>query len=236
MRCPQCHRPLADDDGADRICCADASRLWRCAQCGQTSEGFAFAYGAVPALRRHARSRWTRAAAGRGRGARQACAWPSRSSSAGAPSTSAPPPTAPTRQLRALFGRFARDGGRAHGDARRGATTSTRRRRRRRCAWRLAALFADVEHRPQDPDNLFRIAIGAGAARGAASSPSARRWRDAGSADAAPVPRTGGRGTRARRAADRPSYARWRAGRPGPARRRRRSRAAAARRRRGRRR
>jgi len=49
--CPKCHQPLdpsADDSGEQYICCADANLAWRCKQCAKVSEGFAFPYGMCP--------------------------------------------------------------------------------------------------------------------------------------------------------------------------------------------
>jgi homotetrameric NADPH-dependent glutamate synthase len=46
--CPKCGQPLADDDGEDYICCADAKLEWRCTSCSKVSEGFAFPYGQCP--------------------------------------------------------------------------------------------------------------------------------------------------------------------------------------------
>ena len=44
MLCPKCHRPLAE--GAESyICCAGATLRWHCRSCAKVSEGFAFPYG-----------------------------------------------------------------------------------------------------------------------------------------------------------------------------------------------
>ncbi len=48
MRCPQCHTPLEFAAEGLYICCAAASRRWRCLDCEVEHEGFAFAYGACP--------------------------------------------------------------------------------------------------------------------------------------------------------------------------------------------
>lgn len=47
MFCPKCHQPL--DDEEVYICCAAAQIEWRCASCDKVSEGFAFPYGMCPA-------------------------------------------------------------------------------------------------------------------------------------------------------------------------------------------
>lgn len=45
--CPKCHRPL--DEGAEPyICCAGAILRWHCRSCAKVSEGFAFPYGGCP--------------------------------------------------------------------------------------------------------------------------------------------------------------------------------------------
>ncbi len=47
MVCPKCHRPL--DGEEEYVCCAEARLEWRCDDCGKVSEGFAFPYGMCPA-------------------------------------------------------------------------------------------------------------------------------------------------------------------------------------------
>jgi len=47
MLCPKCHRPL--EEGVEPyICCAGASLRWHCRSCAKVSEGFAFPYGGCP--------------------------------------------------------------------------------------------------------------------------------------------------------------------------------------------
>jgi homotetrameric NADPH-dependent glutamate synthase len=45
--CPRCHQPIEGDE--EYICCAEARLAWRCKDCGKVSEGFAFPYGMCPA-------------------------------------------------------------------------------------------------------------------------------------------------------------------------------------------
>jgi homotetrameric NADPH-dependent glutamate synthase len=45
--CPKCRQPIEGDDVY--ICCGTASLEWRCGDCGKVSEGFAFPYGMCPA-------------------------------------------------------------------------------------------------------------------------------------------------------------------------------------------
>ncbi len=47
MSCPKCHRPIEGDE--EYICCGTATLQWRCDDCGKVSEGFAFPYGMCPA-------------------------------------------------------------------------------------------------------------------------------------------------------------------------------------------
>jgi rubrerythrin len=44
--CPRCHRPIEGDEAY--ICCANTELRWRCSECGKVSEGFAFPYGMCP--------------------------------------------------------------------------------------------------------------------------------------------------------------------------------------------
>ena len=46
MMCPKCRQPLDGDEAY--ICCAGATLAWRCEDCGKVSEGFAFPYGLCP--------------------------------------------------------------------------------------------------------------------------------------------------------------------------------------------
>jgi rubrerythrin len=44
--CPRCQRPLEDDE--PYICCAGVELRWRCTSCLKVAEGFAFPYGLCP--------------------------------------------------------------------------------------------------------------------------------------------------------------------------------------------
>ena len=44
--CPKCHRPLEGDESY--ICCGGSLLSWRCDDCAKVSEGFAFPYGLCP--------------------------------------------------------------------------------------------------------------------------------------------------------------------------------------------
>jgi len=45
--CPKCRQPLEGDE--EYVCCATARLQWHCKDCGKVSEGFAFPYGMCPA-------------------------------------------------------------------------------------------------------------------------------------------------------------------------------------------
>jgi glutamate synthase (NADPH) small chain len=47
VTCPKCHRPVEGDEAY--VCCGTAQLEWRCDDCGKVSEGFAFPYGMCPA-------------------------------------------------------------------------------------------------------------------------------------------------------------------------------------------
>ncbi len=46
MLCPKCRRPLEGDEAY--ICCGTSTLEWRCTACHKVSEGFAFPYGRCP--------------------------------------------------------------------------------------------------------------------------------------------------------------------------------------------
>ena len=153
MLCPSCRRPIGDPGAGGPLCCAGRSRRWRCHACSRVVSGFAFPYGSCPGcggqlvafdgdtdraldgvrmafeIELGGRAFYQRAAA-----------------------------EALDPALARLFSRFARMEG-AHME-----TLALRYHleppppspgfRRK-----VAALFADVDDRPEDPANLFRIAI-----------------------------------------------------------------------------
>src|SRR5450755_2496223 len=158
MLCPKCHRPLDDAEAEGvYICCADARLRWRCTQCAKVSEGFAFPYGHCPycagqlevidagevdpteelegirmafEIELGGRAFYQRAAA-----------------------------ESPDPDLKKLFGRFALMEGehmetlsrRYHLDVPLPAPDFR---------VEVAAIFAGIVNRPEDPANLFRIAVG----------------------------------------------------------------------------
>jgi glutamate synthase (NADPH) small chain len=152
--CPRCQRPLEDEE--PYICCAGVELRWRCTSCLKVAEGFAFPYGLCPyckgklemlergpivgdAAIEAVRKAFEIELGGRAfyqRAARDA--------------TEAP--------LRELFGRLAAMedehmhtlSKRYHADL---PTPSDEFQIDR------AAIFAGIDRKPEDPANLFRIAI-----------------------------------------------------------------------------
>jgi acyl-coenzyme A synthetase/AMP-(fatty) acid ligase/rubrerythrin len=155
MLCPTCHRPIEDpEDG--HICAADAGLKWRCVECAKISEGFAFAYGRCPhcggKLAALDARRADEAAALEGIRLAFEIELGGRAFYQRAAAESSDP------ALRDLFSRFA---------LMEGEHMETLSRRyhidvpapSRAFTVELAAIFAGIESRPQDPANLFRIAI-----------------------------------------------------------------------------
>jgi len=159
MLCPHCGRPVADDDAADGLCCAGASGLWHCTRCNHTEEAFAIAYGLCPQcngeLTRVDTPRPGAASATAVEGVRMA--FEIEIGGRAFYQRAAADSTDPT--LRALFSRFAvMEGEHMETLSRRYHIDAPAPSRELRVE--AAALFAGVERRPQDPANLFRIAIG----------------------------------------------------------------------------
>jgi len=153
--CPKCHRPL-EDDGEIYVCCANLELSWRCTSCGKVSEGFAFPYGMCP----HCKGKLEILERGRiedskGMEAIRAAfeielgghAFYKRASK-----------ESKDPALQELFGRFAEMeqehmqtlSRRYHADLPKPAEDFQIDR---------AAIFAGVDRKPEDPANLFRIAI-----------------------------------------------------------------------------
>ncbi len=153
-RCPKCRQPLEDDE--EYICCAAETVAWRCTACAKVSEGFAFPYGQCPLCGGALVALDPRAGApGEGLTAvREAFAIElgGRAFYGRAAAEAAEP------ALRALFGRLAVMEGehiatlarRYHAEVPEPALAT---------AVDRAAIYAGIGSRPEDPANLFRIAI-----------------------------------------------------------------------------
>jgi len=157
MLCPQCQRPLAGDVEGLYICCAGAARRWHCLACGEVAQGFAFAYGRCPrcggAMTPDDGKPIDTDSALEGVRMAFEIELGGRAFYQRAAADSDDPP------LRDLFGRFARMEG-AHMEtlARRYHIDVVEPSSQMRVE--VAAIFAQVEHTPNEPANLFRIAIG----------------------------------------------------------------------------
>jgi acyl-coenzyme A synthetase/AMP-(fatty) acid ligase/rubrerythrin len=131
---------------------------WQCAQCGKISEGFAFPYGRCPQCGGKLSLREDDRAPDTNRAALHAVRMAFEIELGGRAFYQRAAAESSDEELRALFGRFA---------IMEGEHMETLSRRYHieppppSPAFRLelAAIFAEVDHRPQDPDNLFRIAI-----------------------------------------------------------------------------
>jgi acyl-coenzyme A synthetase/AMP-(fatty) acid ligase/rubrerythrin len=158
MFCPKCHTPLVDEADGPYICCADAPMQWQCEQCGKVSEGFAFPYGSCPQCGGKLALRENDSAPGTDRAALEAVRMAFEIELGGRAFYQRAAADTDDDELRALFGRLA---------VMEGEHMETLSRRYHveppapSPAFRLelAAVFAEVSHRPSDPDNLFRIAI-----------------------------------------------------------------------------
>ena len=150
--CPKCHRPVEGDESY--VCCATAQLTWKCDGCGKVSEGFAFPYGMCPGCGGVLRALEIRAVGGAALDAIRAAfeielggmAFYTRAAR-----------EAKDPELRDLFSRFAAM------EQQHMATLSIRYHVDPRPAGSFeidrAAVYAGIPHRPDAPDNLFRIAI-----------------------------------------------------------------------------
>jgi acyl-coenzyme A synthetase/AMP-(fatty) acid ligase len=156
VKCPLCHRPLEFAAEGLYICCAGASRRWRCLDCDSEHEGFAFAYGACPSCGGHLVAADAAAAPDSTVLAGVRLAFEIELGGRAFYQRAAADSTDPV--MRELFGRFAvMEGEHMETLARRyhvpKVTSSPPLR------LQLAAEFGGVDARPQQPDSLFRIAI-----------------------------------------------------------------------------
>jgi acyl-coenzyme A synthetase/AMP-(fatty) acid ligase/rubrerythrin len=156
MLCPKCQRPIEDEGDGAYICCANASLRWHCTNCDKVSEGFAFPYGRCPLCS----GKLEILDAPRGDelpaidGLRMAfeIELGGRAFYQRAAAESTDP------ALRTLFGRFA---------VMEGEHMETLSRRYHidvpepspEFRLEVAAIFAEIESRPEDPAHLFELAI-----------------------------------------------------------------------------
>jgi homotetrameric NADPH-dependent glutamate synthase len=152
--CPKCHRPLEGDE--EYICCATASLSWRCADCGKVSDGFAFPYGLCPACGGKLAALEERAI--EGAAALQAVRTAFEIELGGMAFYTRAARESNEPILRDLFTRFAQM------EAEHMSTLSRRYHAEvpgpsDEFKIERAAIYAGIDSRPEDPANLFRIAI-----------------------------------------------------------------------------
>jgi glutamate synthase (NADPH/NADH) small chain len=154
--CPKCHRPVEGDE--EYICCADAELLWRCDDCGKVTEGFAFPYGACPSCGGRLKEAEPRAV--EDAKALQAIRAAFEIELGGHAFYSRAASAAQDADMKTLFSKFAIME-KEHMDtlAHRYHTASMPALGEGFKVDR-AAIYAGIPHRPEDPGNLFRIAIG----------------------------------------------------------------------------
>ena len=152
--CPKCHRPVEGDEAY--VCCADAALQWRCDDCGKVSEGFAFPYGMCPACGGKL------AALERGKvedaAAQDAIRVAFEIELGGMAFYNRAARETPDPALKELFGKF------AEMEKEHMATLSRRYHAEVPAPSadfqvERAAIYAGIANRPEDPANLFRIAI-----------------------------------------------------------------------------
>ena len=152
--CPRCRRPLEDDE--PYVCCAGVELRWRCADCRKVSEGFAFPYGMCP----HCKGKLELLDRGaiQGDEAMEAIRKAFEIELGGHAFYERASRESRDEELRELFGRFAAMekehmetlSKRYHAELPEPSADFQLDR---------AAIFAGVDRKPEDPANLFRIAI-----------------------------------------------------------------------------
>lgn len=152
--CPRCRRPLEGDESY--VCCAGVELRWRCTECHKVSEGFAFPYGMCP----HCKGKLEMLERGAVEGdeAMEAIRKAFEIELGGHAFYERASKDAKDEELRELFARFAEMerehmetlSKRYHADLPQPSIDFQLDR---------AAIFAGVERKPEDPANLFRIAI-----------------------------------------------------------------------------
>jgi len=158
MQCPKCHAPLADETDGRYICCAQAPMQWQCGQCGKVSEGFAFPYGSCPLCGGKLALRHDERTPPADRAALDAVRMAFEIELGGRAFYQRAAAETGDEELKTLFGRLAVvEGEHMETLSRRYHVAIPEHSPQFRVE--VAAVFADVDHRPQDPDNLFRIAM-----------------------------------------------------------------------------
>ena len=154
ISCPKCHQPIEGDEAY--ICCANLELRWKCSACGKVSEGFAFPYGMCP----HCKG--TLEMLERGAIADSQALDAVRKAFeielGGHAFYERAARDAKEPQLRELFARFA-EMEKEHMDILKKRYHAELPAAAPDFQVDRAAIFAGVERKPEDPANLFRIAI-----------------------------------------------------------------------------
>jgi rubrerythrin len=153
LLCPKCHREIEGDE--PYVCCAGARLAWRCDDCGKVSEGFAFPYGMCPSCGGSLQGIEEKRP--EGAAALEAIRNAFEIELGGMAFYQRAAREAADPAMRDLFARFAEMekqhmatlSGRYHVDPPAPADLHLDR----------AAVYAGIPNRPDQPDNLFRIAI-----------------------------------------------------------------------------
>jgi rubrerythrin len=152
--CPKCRQPIEGDE--EYICCATATLSWRCDDCGKVSDGFAFPYGMCPACGGKLRQLGDRKIEGAAALDAIRTAFEIELGGMAFYTRAASETTDPV--LRDLFSRFAA--------MERGHMETLSRRYHAEVPApspqfkvERAAVYAGIASKPEDPANLFRIAI-----------------------------------------------------------------------------
>jgi glutamate synthase (NADPH/NADH) small chain len=154
MTCPKCHQPIEGDE--EYICCGTSTLSWRCDDCGKVSDGFAFPYGMCPACGGKLVQLGDRKVEDGAALDAIRIAFEIELGGMAFYSRAAKETTDPV--LRSLFEKFA-------GMEREHMTTLSRRYHAEVPApspeFKVdrAAVYAGIPNKPEDPANLFRIAI-----------------------------------------------------------------------------
>ncbi|HET8747083.1 MAG TPA: AMP-binding protein [Ramlibacter sp.] len=149
---------IATDTEAASSCCANAPTQWHCPDCGRISQGFAFPYGLCPHCGGRMALLHEPRRLGPDRAAQDAVRLAFEIELGGRAFYQRAAAECADDELRELFARFAvMEGGHMEALSDRYRVEVPEPSPSFRLE--LAAVFAHVEHRPEDPDNLFRIAI-----------------------------------------------------------------------------
>ena len=157
--CPHCGQPRTDQDGDDVLCCARAWSEWHCRQCGEKSLGFAFPYGRCPRCAGELVLSQAALDPGPDAAAVAAVRTAIEIELGGRAFYQRAAVEAADVSMRELFRRFAVMEGQHMETLARRHHVQDMPEASPEFRTELAALFAGVESHPEEPANLFRIAI-----------------------------------------------------------------------------